>query len=853
MLNKITVIENTLDKSSWLEFECENICEFLMERYKEFPKNARIYHKNICETSDVTPHYEKDVDNLLSLNGDFYFIIYPGDFTTIALIVSLVVLAVVVLTTQIPKIPAIASRNGDQASPNNELSERTNKARVNGRIPDIYGQVRSTPDLIALPYKIYENNKEKEYCYMAIGRGEYLIDEIRDENTLISQIDGSSVEVYAPMTSPNSGDSPILSIGTPINEPIKNVIRYSSVNGQVLVPQAKESGSFANLKFTHDKKIVNAFPLAGEKAFTELYSIGDTAIVEIAYEYQETSPGDYIIIGNYSGSYLVTNVTATEVTVSDVSANSDWTAHVTAVTDSTLLNGTLKTSSDGFTGPFIINKDDTKEIWVNFVALNGIYSDNGTTRIPFPVSIVLKLIPINSSEVEIGPAEEFTSVLLWDGSDNLSVGTTLKAVPTFTGRCKVSARRITAKTIISGSQVAEEIKWRDLFSVSPISETNFGNVTTVQSKTIANSGSLAIKERKLNCLVTRKIPQRISGSSFTSTLYATKNAAEIISTLCLDKYIGNRSVSEVDFDNIYNTVSAIQTYFGTLKAGEFCYTFDSSNFSFEETMHAVANSIFSIAYRRGNQIKLSFEKKNDTSTILFNHRNKIPGTETRTLIFGNANDKDGVEFKYIDAVDDSLISIYLPSDKSAVNPEIIESIGIRNYPQAYFSALRAYNKIRYNNQNIECEVTQEGSLCVINDRILISDGTRSGSFEGEILDQNILELTLSQNLNLLDGIDYTIFLQYSDGTVDSMGITKTSTANKILLEHLPSISLALTNELYARTTFVITSNNDHRKTAFILTEKTPKGIMTSEIKAINYDDRYYSNDKDLINGVIVDS
>jgi hypothetical protein len=97
-----------------------------------------------------------------------------------------------------------------------------------------------------------------------------------------------------------------------------------------------------------------------------------------------------------------------------------------------------------------------------------------------------------------------------------------------------------------------------------------------------------------------------------------------------------------------------------------------------------------------------------------------------------------------------------------------------------------------------------------------------------------------------------MFLQYKDGSVESIPISKTSYQNKVLLAHAPALDLVLGYNSFARTTFLVTSNTDNRKTAFILTEKSPKGVMTSELKAINYDARYYQNDKDLINSVITD-
>lgn len=864
MLKNLTIAENALDVETWKKFETENILDFLVEYFKTWPDNARLYHNNVSEANDITPQNTRDFENILKLEGNFYVVVYPGEVITwVAIIISIIAIAIVVFTPK-PSIPNIAIRSGSEnPSSNNELSERTNKPRINARIPDIFGQVRSVPDLIALPYKFFEDNIEKEHSYMCIGKGEFEITDIKEDTTLFSQLKDSSLEIYGPNTSPNSSSTPLTRIGRAINIPIKKVTRLTSVNGQVVDSEDRESIIGINeISFNSDLKIKKA--VGSTIDFTSLFANGDTIII-VAYQYEEVwevilETLDGPVYGwvtrikyDFSGTYTINTVTASEILiVTPGTVNADWNYLILNSLNSDFIDATLKTVLAGYIGPFTIDRTDNKQIWFNFVALNGLYKDNGTKKTPIPIDLMAFVTPVNEAGTPIGATETFSTTLIWSGVGSLAVGKTLKVIPTFTGRCQVKVKRITPKIIASGYQIYDEVKWRDLYAVSDIAETQFGNVTTVQVISSADSSALNVKERKLNMLATRKIPNRISGTTFSTILYPTKRASEIISFICLDQFIGKRSLSEIDFDNIYSTVTEIETYFGTVKAAEFSYTFDSSNLSFEEIMHSIADSIFCIAYRRGNKIKISFEKLNNNSTILFNHRNKIPGTETRTVSFGNSSDNDGIEYKYIDKTDDSLVSIYVPTDKSAANPSIVESIGVRNYSQAYFHAKRLYNKIKYKNQAVEFEATQESNICIINDRILVSDGTRAGSLEGEIVEQNLLELTLSQNLTLLDGISYTMFLQYKDGSVESIPISKTSYQNKVLLAHAPAMDLVLGYNSFARTTFLVTSNTDNRKTAFILTEKSPKGVMTSELKAINYDARYYQNDKDLINSVITD-
>ena len=96
------------------------------------------------------------------------------------------------------------------------------------------------------------------------------------------------------------------------------------------------------------------------------------------------------------------------------------------------------------------------------------------------------------------------------------------------------------------------------------------------------------------------------------------------------------------------------------EAGQFNYTFDSDNMSFEETILTIANAGFCNAYRQSGKIRLAFDKKQTSSTALFTHRNKKPSGESITRRFANDAEYDGVEFLYVDPETFQTETITLP-------------------------------------------------------------------------------------------------------------------------------------------------------------------------------------------------
>jgi hypothetical protein len=552
---------------------------------------------------------------------------------------------------------------------------------------------------------------------------------------------------------------------------------------------------------------------------------------------------DGALLYDLSGDYTVLSVSDDTILLSDpASVNPFW----GSLTTSPLISPTLSTSGSKWVGPFVLDKPNLTDVYANFVALNGLYKDDGKNQQRFDVVCEIELTPINPNGTERGAAEVFQTTVEGSATFRSTRASTLKAAPTFTGLCKIRARRVTPSDLIFEGSVVDEIKWRDVYSLAKVQALDFGNVTTVQSVTYATAGALALKERKLNMLVTRKIPLRISGSDFTETLYPTNKASEIIAAVCLDKHIGNRRKEEIDFKQIYDSIEEVENYFGSSKTTEFCYTFDSNNFSFEETVKAIADAVFCTAYRRGNIIKVSFEKQSEDSTLLFNHRNKLPGSETRTVRFGNQDNFDGVSYQYIDPYDDAQVTLYLPEDRSSVNPKEAESVGIRNKLQAYFHACRLWNKIRYQNTITEFTATQEADLLVNNDRILVANNTRPDTQDGEIVSQNFLQLTLSQKVDMSAYPEYNMFVQLFDGTVESIPVTPGSNDRTVILSRAPRLPLVLENDHYARSTYMLAGEAQSGENAFLVSEKESQTNFTSIVRAVNYDKRYYKNDSDFI-------
>lgn len=1067
MTKRVIIARNPLEPDEYEYFD--NVLDvpgLLMREFPEWPETARVYHNFVSQQHDVTPIDEGSVEALDDLEGDIFVIVYPSFF--IGLLVLLAVVAVVAVVVLLaPKVPeASAARNQQAGSPNNDLAERSNRPRVNARIPDIYGVVRSTPDMLMPEYKYYEANKKVEVAYMCVGRGEYEIYDVRDDQTLLEYISGASAAFYGPNTSPNSESAPSYAVGAAIEEPLMRAKRLEQVVGQELRPPNAATATSAEFKFQFPDRIYNSVGFNFQDRFvpddqlvvsgatytgvsenitqtafsryvwnggspyiewqsgnpSTVFLAGDALVVSnsttngikdtftttisrdvsfsssgriyfedgdepvqngddfrdnedfvltgatLNYNYQGTytissktsskltllNPGSVntdwnylqnnsaystvtvngisrsvrfteageielaagnfddvnfptqttVVVGtapyttslsgtyqfssantasdywqlvtpegvnaewleidttqrtrtitvtiaqthvgdtlsvHFNGTYSIASVTSTRIYLTSPEAvNANWslltgfvndrteyagttdTFQVIAPTRTVNLNGTytvvsvglyeiilsnptavaadwakldffasnevkpasssLNTDGSNWIGPFFIDTADTQWVFCNFQAPSGLYKDDGTTQTRAQVNIDIAIYPANSAgELIAGTPYETNLTLSGSAVQRDTIADTRKiTLPEINkGYGLIYARRTTIKDTAFEGSVVDTVKWEDVYILSPETKTNFGDVTTVHAKTYATGGALALKERKLNCLVGRKIPI-ITGftglapnfvPTYDPDLAVSTDGAQIFCALSLDPKFGTRAVEEIDYFGILAARTSVNNYFGDSKATEFSYTFDNTNVSYEEAATAIANACFCIAYRQGSLIRWKPEIATNDSVLIFNHRNKLPDSETRTVRFASENDHDSIQMEWINPLDDSVETFYIPEDQSGVSPKKLEVLGVRNVTQATWHAWRGYYKTLYQNTSVEFEATQEAAILINRDRVLVADNTRANTQDGEIIDQEVLQLTLSQNVVLDPNKSYTCFIQHIDGTVEAIPCT----------------------------------------------------------------------------------
>lgn len=225
---KLRIYPNELDPTEFNEKEYECLLKDWLNIREEYPE-ARLYKDSICAQNDVTPKTKEEALQLLHADGDYFVLCHAGEPLTIFLVVVTVLSAALAIYTymNMPEIPDQASGSG-----NNSLASRQNKHRTSERVPDIYGNVKSIPDLIAPLYRYYADNVQVEEASLSIGTGYFEIDpnQIKEGETPINTIEGASLSIYEPNTLTTGAAQ--IQIGDVFNDPPIVAKQVSSVDGK---------------------------------------------------------------------------------------------------------------------------------------------------------------------------------------------------------------------------------------------------------------------------------------------------------------------------------------------------------------------------------------------------------------------------------------------------------------------------------------------------------------------------------------------------------------------------------------------------------------------------------------------
>lgn len=793
---------------------------------------VRVYLGEIGDDTDITDDFDalKDEDAV-------YHIVEGagGGALVVGALVALVVVAATVLLTKKPSL-AVTATNNQAKSANNSLTDRSNKPRPYERSYDICGTVQTIPNDLMQTYKAFNSTGALlEYSYYDAGRGHLHIeaDGVTEGDTLISDITGSSVAVYAPYTSPNNTTTPQLQIGDIIDQKLYVTYSNDDVDGIVL-KAPNDIGANPSADGTA-KRISNTgyiYDPSGDSAFSEFLSVGDVAVL---------SNFDVADVTNLNGSFEVLYVDDFEVRLA-VNGASNWAALTSGQTY------TLTERSDTFIGPsntydvsltdwYYMVRGEVDRVLANVAGQNGLYKyDGGYNRTS--VTVELQYQMIDSQRNPLGDIYTVQATITGNNTDY--VGTSIYGQLPTASRFRARMRRVTNFDKDYDGTVSDEITFINLYGQSLDTTPHYGNRTTVHCARKQTPRAASIDNPELRMIATEMCYKYLGNGVFDTVMTPNTQAVQSLIRLARDPAVGNLELTTANMDKLLSVQEEIESYFGSELAGQFCYTFDDYDTTMQDIVQTIAEAVFCTAYRKGADIMLRFDRPVAGPEMVFTHRSKTTGTEKWTRTFNDSTTYDSLSFSYIDPDTNVQETIYIPEELGA-NTEEYESKGVRNYQQAYWLAWRRYQRNTLSKVVVEFEATEEGALATPGGVISVVKGSRIAPQDGYVVAVNGLTLTLSQPVTFTPGDDHSIILKKRDGSVQSISVIKGSHDREVVMLSAPEEAIYTGNSAL-KTEFSFGNEARHNAQKIVVSSIDPGDDRTVKITGYNYDDGFYKYD-----------
>jgi hypothetical protein len=802
-----------------------------------------IYIDEIGEDTDVT-------DDIEALQEDavFYVVESPGGgvvkgvFSLVGKILS-PILKLLSPSAATPEAP-----NQQGASPNNRLTDRTNKPRPYERTYDICGTVQSIPnDLMTVYRKFDTTGNIIEFGYYDVGRGplDTSASGITDGDTRMSEIPGSSAAVYGPFTSPNSG-APQTLVGEPITEGLYVTASSNEVDGAELRAANDLTANVGDIatvsRIGSTATITDA---TGDSRFNDFMKPGDA--IELLNIVVATGGGPFPPTVNLSGVYTVTAISSVDVaftvdtTVPVLPAVNPWLA-ITAA------QSAITPGADVTTGPydkvgkswspwFTVDKIKATRVLANFGATGGMYKDDGGRKYSAQVAIRLEYQALDADGAPIGPVYAADGVVSGRSSDQTGVSV-IGELPVASA-VRARARRLTDKDLGFSGQVIDDVSFDNLYSQEPDLTPNYGNRTTVHTARRQTPRATSVKQPKLALIVTERLYKYLGNGVFDTALSNNTQAMQSLIRLLRDPVCGGLNLTTSNMDRLIAVQAEIETYFGNAAAGQFCYTFDSFDATMQDIIDIIAEAVFCRGYREGSSILLDFDRPRMGPEMVFTHRSKAPG-EKWTRAFNTRDRYDSLKFSYIDPATNTKETITIPPD-GGLKTDTYDSKGIRNYKQAYWAAYRRYQRNLLNRVSVDFAAMEEGIFARPGRAISVVKGSRVSPFDGYVVAVDGLTVVLSQNVEFTPGQDHSLVLKRRDGSVQSVEVTPGANARTVIMTSAPQEAIYTGNEAL-KTEFSFGSDDRHNGQMMVVSTVEPGSNRTVRITGYNYTDEYYAYD-----------
>lgn len=709
-----------------------------------------------------------------------------------------------------PKLPSISSGyEWDDADSPQFFSAQSNRLRPGARLPEIFGIIRTWPDLLVEPWVRYYGDRQSISELYVVTNGHARISSVRLHEEDLDSLPSSGYTVYHPGDD-WPADFPVWRTNTFVGSvelpgPNENIAqdgvfdirtngeihssvngfftastsflnRYITLSGPDVLPANRVVYKVTAIATDPNDTIIEVEPSPAEAQNNTVLTIrlvedlaldnqGDPKFYDFTWipvwRYQG-GEGDYWIEDGFVSSIPISDPGIVGANMVDLIAEAEGPVSWKYVTSSAVPGGPSLSDyrfakgdtsvpdsgyyiewreegvylpgvpgAAGATSVFTVPGDtDSVEFDIEFSA--GLYEQKAG-KPP-----VMREVIIEMFYREVGDA-------LWVNSETFAFVEKTRTPRRFTseftwpssGFYEVYFARVTESVDDSGDYVAVDacqlIGLRGRQHLGPEVLNDTLDYTMVRVELSTQNVQQALRERRLNLLATRKLPDRRVDTTTPGELRRTITIRDAMLYTMIDQ--GGYDEDFIDKE----TLQDIHLELRDLPSGssEFHGIVDQT-MTLEDQLLLIGNVGRIISYRRGSQFYFNRLSKGRIPKFLFNSRNKTE-PETRSMNFGDSNESTSIIVRFMDATDDYKEGFVQYPDpdldpNTEINPEEQSLLGVTDPRVAARIAKFLWDKRKYERDTIELKVSDDGALCAPGDVIAVTDHLRKEApIDGEIL------------------------------------------------------------------------------------------------------------------------
>jgi hypothetical protein len=445
-----------------------------------------------------------------------------------------------------------------------------------------------------------------------------------------------------------------------------------------------------------------------------------------------------LLIGQ--GEYSVSDVriedtsisTFSEITYEVVGPGASVSLFPANVTTSGLVSGQELTNGTPV-GPFPANATTTlaNAIGIDIVCPRGLYYANDAGGLNNKT--VTWTVEARTNDGVGGIGSYFTL-----GTETITQATTTPIRKSYRyavapARYEVRVTRTNAKD--TSSRAGHELDWTALRGYLPGAQA-YGQCTLLAVRMLASNNLSAQAARKINALVTRKLP--IWNGTTWSANTATNSIAWAFADACKASYGGRLSDARIDLAQLLALDST-----WTSRGDQFNGVFDSPS-TVWEALTTIARTGRAQPYLQGGIVHLFRDQAVSLPVALFSGRNMLKGSFKLDYAMASDQSPDAVDVSYFDSAVWSWRTVRATlSGGTAAQPAQVKAIGITSRAQAWREGMYMAACNRYRRRHVTFGTEMEGFIPALGDLIAVSHDMPQWGQYGDVVAWNATTKTLT--------------------------------------------------------------------------------------------------------------